>query len=348
MCCTFKADNDIEVDINKLRDMVVLKRNDVGDATHTDPNEKESLYFRLFGDWWNLFTGGKWQQFCHAESPRCAKLKLIEKKEMKEYLVKSQDGKWSLETDLVGDPADNVIEVPNGANSATYGTHGDINFFFDFDFPEGRFKSGVVIWQRNPEPKQAEFLVKTNGGYVLQVLDESAGGADVVRIPDGAVKAYLNNSKTINFVNADDDYMNSVTDGKWVDTHRGKHDLCGHILVWKRETLNDQVASAEEFKQPEDLPFVDSKIDIDVENLPEFKPFNSGPVEHDSTAFTNLGIEYPIKNEIKTDFPLNRGDVNYRVAKAFNEIRGTDLTEDDLDFIRKLIDLTISHYTDRF
>lgn len=59
-----------EVTIQELRDMVVLKRNDVGDATHTDPNTPESLNFRLFGEWWNLFTGGKWQKFSHKNSPR--------------------------------------------------------------------------------------------------------------------------------------------------------------------------------------------------------------------------------------------------------------------------------------
>lgn len=68
-----------EITLPELRDLVVLKRNDVGDATHESPNKE--LKFTLIGDWWNLFTGGKWQQFCHVESPRCTELKPIEKKE---------------------------------------------------------------------------------------------------------------------------------------------------------------------------------------------------------------------------------------------------------------------------
>ena len=244
-----------EITIPELRDMVVLKRNSIEDATHEN-NHGQKLYKAQKG--WYIYALGSWlwneESLWYTPIP----LKPVEKKEMKEYLVKDpQTGKY---------------------------------------------------WETSD---------KNERGIVCE-------------IPVGAVKAYLNNSKTINFINADDDYMNSVTDGKWVDTHRGKHDLCGHILVWKRETLNDQVASAKEFKQPEDLPFLDNGVDIGVENLPEFNQ------------------EFPSEKEIKTDFPLNRGDVNYRVAKAFNEIRGTDLTEDDLDFIRKLIDLTVSHYTDRF
>ena len=164
-----------EITLPELRDLVVLKRNDVGDATHTDGHysfyvgKDKNYFFSSCDKAWR----GTWKNVDI--------LKPIEKKEMKEYLVKSQDGKWRLETDLAGDPADKVIELP-----------------------------------------------------------------------EGAIKAYLNNSKTINFINADDDYMNNATNGEWIDTHRGRHEACGHVLVWQRQT------------HPEELPFIDDEPKIET------------------------------------------------------------------------------------
>ena len=247
-----------EITIPQLRDLVVLKRNSIDDATHTDGHysfyvgKDKNYFFSSCDKAWR----GTWKNVDI--------LKPIEKKEMK-------------------------------------------------------------------EPKQAEFLVKTDSGYVLQVLDENAGGADVVRVPDGAVKAYLNNSKTINFVNADDDYMNIVTDGKWVDTHRGKHDLCGHILVWKRETLNDQVASAEEYRE-----MISNAASIGLTS-----------VVTDIAQSCSGGASRNVSSQGQSDFPLNNYELNHRVAKAFNAVRGTNLNEDDVNYIRELIDLTVSHYGER-
>ena len=75
----------------------------------------------------------------------------------------------------------------------------------------------------------------------------SALGSDWIRIPEGAVEARINGSGSINFINKDDDYMNNATCGEWVDTHRGKHDIAGHHIVWQRAT------------QPEPLPFIDDE-----------------------------------------------------------------------------------------
>lgn len=66
-----------------------------------------------------------------------------------------------------------------------------------------------------------------------------------VEIPDGAVEARINGSGGVNFINENEDYMNNATRGEWVGTHRGKHDIAGHTVVWQRPT------------QPEALPFID-------------------------------------------------------------------------------------------
>ena len=194
-----------EITLPELRDIVVLKRNDVGDATHE--SHCGELKFILLGDWWNLFTGGKWQQFSHKQSPRCNKLKPIEKP-MKEYLDKQQDGTYK--------------------------------------------------------------LIKADGGCIDR---------DWIEIPEGAIKAYLNNSKTINFINANDDYMNHVTKGEWVSTHRGMHEKCGHVLVWSRHT------------HPEELPFIDDECYTNKSDGGFRLPNDEPRVD---TYKSEFGIEPPI------------------------------------------------------
>ncbi len=94
-----------------------------------------------------------------------------------------------------------------------------------------------------------EYLRKNSNGtysYIGTVRPEHVSDF-MIEIPEGAIKAYLNNSKTINFINANDDYMNTATNGEWIDTHRGKHEACGHELIWQRA------------KHPEELPFIDDE-----------------------------------------------------------------------------------------
>lgn len=162
-----------EITIPELRDLVVLNRNDVGDATHTDPNEKESLYFRLFGDWWNLFTGGKWQQFCHMDSPRAAKLKPIEKKEMKEYLRKNNDGEYILEVtderEAQEPHAKHWIEVPEGCNIITCENRkGNLVYFHwkSLDSDEF-FLKDEKIWSNNFNETLSDFIEKNEGDVVI-------------------------------------------------------------------------------------------------------------------------------------------------------------------------------------
>ena len=168
-----------ETTLPELRDLVVLKRNNVADATHYT---KGSLGACLFKN----YVGEKtyaWHKKVWQEQPTApyllhpiSDLKPIEKP-MKEYLRKNSNGTYS---------------------------------------------------------------------YIGTVRPEHVSDF-MIEIPDGAIKAYLNNSKTINFVNSDDDYMNHVTKGEWVSTHRGMHEKCGHVLVWSRHT------------HPEELPFIDDE-----------------------------------------------------------------------------------------
>lgn len=101
----------------------------------------------------------------------------------------------------------------------------------------------------NREKEMKEYLRKNSNGtysYIGPVHTDHVHDL-MIEIPEGAIKAYLNNSKTINFINADDDYMNTTTNGEWIDTHRGKYEACGHELIWQRPT------------HPEELPFIDDE-----------------------------------------------------------------------------------------
>lgn len=179
-----------EITLPELRDLVVLKRNDRNDRTHTD-QDNWSWYISSNGTGYVFGAGNanglhQWDE----SSLDMVDLKPIEEKEVKEYLI------------------------------------------------------------------------KINGAYKLCGLLEDDVTDEYIEIPEGSVKAYLNRSGTINFVNADDDYMNGVTHGEWVDTHRGRHESSGHQLVWQRESPNDKLASAEQYRQAEVLPFIDDEPDF--------------------------------------------------------------------------------------
>ena len=93
-----------------------------------------------------------------------------------------------------------------------------------------------------------EYLVLDNGEYRVVVRDANLPIArDWIWIPEGAVEARINGSGSINFINENEDYMNNATGGKWVGSHRGKHDIAGHTVVWQRST------------HPEELPFIDDE-----------------------------------------------------------------------------------------
>lgn len=184
------------------------------------------------------------------------------------------------------------------------------------------------------EPKQAEFLVKTDGGYVLQVLDKNAGGADVVRIPDGAEIAILA-SGVVYFWKSH--FFNGGVHKDWVDMKGGwdaswyLKSVPSAITIWKRETLNDQVASAEQYRE-----MISNAAGIGLTS-----------VVADIAQSCSGGASRNASSQGQSQFPLNNYELNHRVAKAFNAVRGTNLNEDDVNYIRELIDLTIFHYGER-
>ena len=136
-------------------------------------------------------------------------------------------------------------------------------YFFSYDdhdltvsgdqalFDQKNHKELTIQQLRNlvaAKTKKIPYLVKTIDKWEEQQLtSDTPESATCLRIPDDAIKAYLNYGWTINFVNSDDDFMNAATRGSWVSTHRGRHAANTRGLVWKRLT------------QPEELPFIDDE-----------------------------------------------------------------------------------------
>ena len=338
----FSRNTGKEITIPELHDLVVLKRNDRKDANVYEENclydlylteSKELYFYHCSKNKWILSN-------LNGDDFYYELLKPIERKEMKEYLRKNSNGTYSyigpVHTDHVHDL---MIEIPTGAEKYIQ-LSGSNRSFYKNGFKEfwcsGKWLETVcnkenlktwngfpVLWQRNPEPKQAEFLVKTDNGYVLQVLDENAGGADVVRIPDGAEIAILA-SGVVYFWKSH--FFNGGVYKDWVDMKEGwsaswyLKNAPSAITIWQRETLNDQVASAEEYREM---------------------------ISNAAIAQSCIGVGIDVSLQDQSDFPLNNYELNHRVAKAFNAVRGTNLNEDDVNYIRELIDLTISHYGER-
>jgi hypothetical protein len=111
-----------EITIPQLKDMVVLKRNDPKDENVYRDGDVPCLYNLYLTSDKNLYffsCGKSWKLSAINDDADYRKLlKPITKEPvMKEFLVKSQDGKWRLETEVVGDPGDDIIEVPEGADT---------------------------------------------------------------------------------------------------------------------------------------------------------------------------------------------------------------------------------------
>ena len=213
-----------KITLQELRDMVVLKRNDVNDANY----EAIGTNFYKGANWYEWDASiGKWIEYVGSYTNLLDSVKPIKKEEvkMKEYLVKNAEtGDYFLtrnHSNFVG-----AIEIPEGANK----------YIQSIKYPE-RF-------------------------------------------------GFLRNG--------------SFWDNKWIK-HCDKRD--DYIVLWQRESLNDKVASAEEYRQsfakqngipiflerqkftqPEELPFVD-----DEPKLRNIKIRVNGDFDKALEAIQNMG-----------------------------------------------------------
>ena len=115
-----------EITLPQLRDMVVLKRNDAGNATHI--NFRTNTPFLVQDSKEYFYLNNKW-----ILSDSVNDLKPIKEKEMKEFLV-SHDNKWTLRL-LDSDTEENSyrVAVPSGATHYSEGKYSGKAVFFKVD-----------------------------------------------------------------------------------------------------------------------------------------------------------------------------------------------------------------------
>lgn len=158
---SFDKSKSKEITLPELRDLVVLKRGLIEDATHEN-TVTGSKVLQLGGKNY-YWQDGKWNEY-----PCGVDIKPIEKKEMKEYLI------------------------------------------------------------------------KINGAYKLCSLLENDVTDEYIEVPEWALYAYDTGSTGVLF------------------TENERINYAG-FLVWQRESLNDKLASAEQYRQAEVLPFIDDE-----------------------------------------------------------------------------------------
>ena len=164
-----------EITLPQLRDLVVLKRNSIDDATHEDKNDPEFKY-RLIDNHWYVITEGNpvWRKDSIDLNKAPLFIKPIEKP-MKEYLIKSGDGKYLLtHHDSIG-----AIEIPGGAEKLTarglelifwtacgnYSWHTENSVEWDNNkelglksFDQYFDNETVILWQRHTHPEELPFI----------------------------------------------------------------------------------------------------------------------------------------------------------------------------------------------
>lgn len=159
-----------EITLPELRDIVVLKRNNVGDATHKG-SITDNVYYVSSDEEVYRFESSAW---CFS-TVIVADLKPIEKKEMKEYLDKQQDGTYKLIEADSGCVDRDWIEIPEGSETFNYYDRKDNLFFLkgsgkdtmfsndlnDWDWKKWGdidFDGVVCLWSRHTNPEELPFV----------------------------------------------------------------------------------------------------------------------------------------------------------------------------------------------
>ena len=118
-----------EITLPELRDMVVLKRNDVGDA-NAHRHDNSVHYYITSDNEYFFFLDGKWACSNNDISYLKKYVKPIKEKDVKEFLV-NHDNKWTLQL-LDSDTEENSyrVAVPSGATHYSKGQYGGKAVFF--------------------------------------------------------------------------------------------------------------------------------------------------------------------------------------------------------------------------
>jgi DNA-binding protein Fis len=210
-----------EITIQQLRDLVVLKRNSVDDATHVDSsdckyyqNSNGGFYYKTQNDW--IKTN---------ELPGC--IKPISK--MKEYLRKNEDGEYVLEVaderEAKEPHAKDWIEIREGCDFAYFHPYKKYVYFLPSKLSHVSHK---LLWQRDTKPMKEYLVPQGNGKYSLTTANEKRV-SDWIEVPEGYSIAVKKGNGDTRFTNEIFLYF-------------------GESFIWQRHT------------QPEELPSMDKSL----------------------------------------------------------------------------------------
>lgn len=168
-----------EITLPELRDLVVLKRNDAGDATHYTEECGAKGFLTSDGiEYFWCYALKQWNKHKHSNFMEY-QMKPIEKKEMKEYLDKQQDGTYKLIKADGGCIDRDWIEIPEGAEKATLCNgylifwKNEVESFSEKDGDESWASGGdnmsfseymathddiSIVWRRHTHPEELPFI----------------------------------------------------------------------------------------------------------------------------------------------------------------------------------------------
>ena len=147
-----------EITLPELRDLVVLKRNDAGDA-NAFRHDNDVKYYITSDNKYYYFSDiptFQWTESCNDIDYLEKHIKPIEKP-MKEYLRKNNDGEYILdvanEREAQEPHAKHWIEVPSGMN-IYWKEDGD----YWFTTQVMGYRGAKIIWQRHTLPEELPFI----------------------------------------------------------------------------------------------------------------------------------------------------------------------------------------------
>lgn len=174
-----------EITLPELRDLVVLKRGLIEDATHVD-KEDHRFKYRLINNDWHVITAVNpvWRKDSIDLNDAPLFMKPIEKKEMKEYLEKQTDGSYVMKSGFAFKDA-GWIEIPEGMN---YAYKDELNIHFTT--LEMGYRDSIVIWQRESPSDKLASAEQYRQAEALPFIDDEPKSAWDTQVGGDHYKKY--------------------------------------------------------------------------------------------------------------------------------------------------------------
>ena len=227
-----------EITLPELRDLVVLKRNSIDDATHKG-NITDNAYYVSSDEEVYRFESSAW---CFSTVP-IAYLKPIEKP-MKEYLRKNSNGTYSyIGTVRPEHVSDFMIEIPKTAELVLRNKQGKIEFFKDKC--GSKFENGNWIGVSIPFARLQEGRILFLKGGCQAYWDSDF--SKTLAAPFNLIESRHTHPEELPFI--DDECYTNKSDGVFSLPKSEPCDISNWVEIREEGSLNDQYAEIEKVRQ---------------------------------------------------------------------------------------------------